>query len=109
MGTPSSVRMIEDVDLALKALEIVYQANGAAVEGLLDRNGHRKKELGKGESVSWGGGLSKGEGRECKLTKKMFFHSYLLKLCHKKNGRSLSSSLTPPFSRLKNSRCDLMR
>ena len=55
IGTPSSVRIIEDVDLALKALEIVYRANGAAVEGLADRNGHRKKEVGKGKSVSWGG------------------------------------------------------
>ena len=48
MGTPSSVRIIEDVDLALKALEIVYQENGAPVEGLADRNGHRKKDVGKG-------------------------------------------------------------
>ena len=46
MGTPSSVKIIEDVDLALKALEIVYRANGAAVEGLADRNGHRGKEVG---------------------------------------------------------------
>ena len=29
MGIPSSERIIEDVDLALKALEIVYLANGA--------------------------------------------------------------------------------
>ena len=43
MGTSSSVRIIEDVDLALKALEIVYRKNGAAVEGLADRNEHRKK------------------------------------------------------------------
>ena len=43
MGTPSSAQMIQDVDLALKALEIVYRANGAAVEGLADRNGHRQK------------------------------------------------------------------
>ena len=55
IGTPSSVRIIEDVDLVLKALEIVYQANGESVEGLADRNGHRKKEVGKGKSVSWGG------------------------------------------------------
>ena len=48
MGTPSSVRIIKDVDLALKALEIVYCANGAVVEGLADRNGHIKKEIGKG-------------------------------------------------------------
>ena len=40
MGTPSSARIIEDVDLALKALEIFYLANGASVEGLADRNGH---------------------------------------------------------------------
>ena len=34
MGTPSSARIIQDVDLELKALEIVYHANGAAVEWL---------------------------------------------------------------------------
>ena len=43
MVTPSSARIIEDIDLALKALEIVYRENGAAVEGLADRNGHRCK------------------------------------------------------------------
>ena len=52
-GTPSSVMIIEDVDLALKALEIFYRENGAAVEGIVDRNGHRRKEVGEGESVSW--------------------------------------------------------
>ena len=31
MGTPSSARIIQDVNLALKALEIFYHANGAAV------------------------------------------------------------------------------
>ena len=35
--TPSAARMIQDVDLALKALEISYDANGATVEGLADR------------------------------------------------------------------------
>ena len=84
MGTPSSVRIIEDVDLALKALEIVYRVNGAAAEGLADKNGHRRKEVGEGKSVSWGGARTKGEGPECELTKNMFFHSDLLKLCHKK-------------------------
>ena len=34
MGTPSSVRIIKDVGLSLKALEIVYRKNGAAVEGI---------------------------------------------------------------------------
>ena len=87
MGTPSSVRIIEDVDLALKALEIVYRKNGAAVEGLADRNGHRSKLVGKGNSFSCGGARTKGEGCECKLTKNMFFHSDLLKLCHKKKRK----------------------
>ena len=94
MGTPSTAKIIQDVDLALKALEIVYLANGASVEGLADRNGHRRKVVGKGKNVSWGGARTKGKGRECELTKKMFLHSDLLKLCLKKNGRSMSSSLT---------------
>ena len=81
MGTPSSARIIEDVDLVLKALEIVYLENGASVEGLEDRNGHRRKVVGEGKSVSWGGARTKGKGRKCKLTKNMFLHSDLLKLC----------------------------
>ena len=85
MGTPSSVRIIEDVDLALKALEMVYLANGDSVEGLADRNGHRQKVVGEGKSVSWGGARTKVKGRECELTKKMFLHSDLFKLCLKKN------------------------
>ena len=68
-------------------LEIVYHANGAAVEVLVDRNGHRSKEVGEGESVSWGGARTKGEGRECKLTKNMFFHNDLLQLCLKKKQK----------------------
>ena len=48
MRTPYPPRIIEDVDLALKALEIVYRANGAAVEGVADRNRHRRKEVGEG-------------------------------------------------------------
>ena len=81
IGTPSSARMIQDVDLALKVLEIVYCENGAAVEGLADRNGHRRKVVGKGESVRCGVARTKGEGRECELAKNMLFHSDLLKLC----------------------------
>ena len=87
MGTPSSVRIIEDVDLALKVLEIVYRENGAAVEGIADRNGHRNKEVVKGVNVSWGGTRTKGEGHECELTKTIFFHIDLLKLCHKKKWK----------------------
>ena len=46
--TPSSARIIEDVDLALKPLENVYHANGAAFESLDDRNGQRRKMVGEG-------------------------------------------------------------
>ena len=87
MGTPSSERIIEAVDLALKVLEIVYLANGAAVEGLADRNGHRRKVIGEGKSLSWGGARFKGKGREFELTKNMFLHSDLLKLCLKKKRK----------------------
>ena len=87
MGTPSSVRIIKDVDLVLKALEIVYRVNGAAVEGLEDRNGHRCKEVGEGKSFSWGGARTKGEGCKCELTKNVLFHSDLLKLCHTKRRK----------------------
>ena len=87
MATPSSARIIQDVDLALKALETIYCANGDAVEGLEDRNGHRRKVVGEGKSVSWGGARTKGKGREFKLTKKMFLHSDLLKLCLKKKRK----------------------
>ena len=87
MGTRSSTRIIEDLDMALKALEIVYCTNGTAVEGLADRNRHRCKEVGEGGSVSWGGARTKVEGRKCKLTKKMFFHNDLLQLCLKKKRK----------------------
>ena len=81
MGTPSSERIIQDVDLALKALEIVYHANWGAVEGLADISGHRRKLVGKGKSDRCVGARTKDEGCECELAKKMFFHSDLLKLC----------------------------
>ena len=87
MGTPSSARIIEDVDLALKALDIVYLPNGASVEGLPDSNGHRRKVVGEGKSFSWGGARTKGKGRECELTKNLFLHSDLLKLCLNKKQK----------------------
>ena len=52
MGTSSLARIIQDVNLALKALEVFNRANGAAVEGLADRNGHRRKMVGEVKSVS---------------------------------------------------------
>ena len=84
MGTLSSARIIQDFDLALKVLEIVYHANGAPFEGLSDRNGHRRKVVGEEKIVSWGGARTRYKGRECEITKKMFLHSDLLKLCMKK-------------------------
>ena len=85
MGTPSSARIIKDTDLVLKALEIAYRANVSAFEGVANRDGHTRKVIGDGESVSWGGARTKVKGREYKLTKNMFLHSDLLKLCLKKN------------------------
>ena len=64
MGIPSSERIIQDIDLALKVLEIIYHANGSAGEGLADSNGHRRKVVGERKSVSWGGAWKKGKGRE---------------------------------------------
>ena len=87
MGTPSLAQIIEDVDLALKALEIVYLENGASVEGLADTNGHRQKVAYEGKSVSWGGARTKGKGRKCELTKNLFLHSDLLKLCLNKKQK----------------------
>ena len=55
MGTPSLVRISQDVDLALKALKMFYRSNGAAVEGIADRNVHIRKMVGKKKSVNWVG------------------------------------------------------
>ena len=109
MRTPSSARSIEDVDLVLKALKLFYRKNGAAVEGLTDINKHRIKDVGEGGSFSWVCAQTKGEGCECELTKKMFFHSDFFQLCLEKKGRSLSSSLTQLFFTIKNSRCERIR
>ena len=81
MGTPCLARIIQYVDLALKSLEIVYHENMAAVEGITNRSGHIRKLVGKGKSVRCGGTWTKGEGREFKIAKKIFFHSDFLKLC----------------------------
>ena len=69
IGTPSSASSIENVYRVLELLEIVFSANCAAVEGLADINGHRRKLVGEGKSVSWGGTRTKGGGRECELIK----------------------------------------
>ena len=97
IGTPSSERIVQYVDMALQALEIIYRANGYAVEGFSDRNGHRRKLLGEGKSISWVDARTKVKGRECEFIKNMFLHSDMLKLCLKKNKTSLSFSLTQLF------------
>ena len=84
MGTPSSARIIYDLYLVLKVLEIVYSKNDAAVEGLADRNGNRCKEVGEGKCVSRGVARSKGEVHECELTINMFLHNDLLQFCLRK-------------------------
>ena len=89
MVTPSPVRIMEDVDLAFQYLEIVYRENGDAVEGLADRNGHRHKVLGEGVSVRWGVTRTKIKVREFELTKNMFLHSDLLKLCMNKEHNNI--------------------
>ena len=53
-GTPYSARIIEDVDRALEVLSIVFYADGAAVEGLTDRNGHKRKDVGEGGKCQLG-------------------------------------------------------
>ena len=69
MGTPSSAKIIQDVDLVLKALEIVYRENGAPVEGMADRFGHIRKVVGKGKIVSRGGARTKGNSpKRCSCT-----------------------------------------
>ena len=109
MVTPSSVKIIKDVDLALKELEIVYPENGAAVEEIADRNGHSCKEVGEGKRVSWGGARTKGEVYKCKLAKNMFFQSDFLKLCHKKKRKITEFfPATTVFLRLKNLPYELM-
>ena len=110
MGTPSSATIIQNVYLALKASEMVYSENGAAVEGLSDSNGHTRKVAGEGKIVSWWGAWNKGKGHECELTKKMFLHSDLLKLCLKeKHNISEFFPDTTVFLWLENSRCELTR
>ena len=49
MVTPSSARIIQDVNLTLKALGIVYHGNGDVVA---DGNGNKWKMVGEGGSVS---------------------------------------------------------
>ena len=55
MGTSFPARIIQDFDLVLKALGIIYNTNGATVEGLVDINGHIMQYVGERKRVIWGG------------------------------------------------------
>ena len=46
--------IIGDVDRELESLETVFCTNGAAVEGIADRNGNIRKELGEGKRWQFG-------------------------------------------------------
>ena len=80
-GTPYSAIIIDNVYISLEALEIISHTNGVVVEGLADINGHRGKEVGESKSVSWVDARTKGEGRECKVTKNIFFYRHLFCSC----------------------------
>ena len=87
-GSPSSMLIIEDFDWALEVLEIFYRLYGAAVEELVDWNGHIQPVVGDQESGRWAGTQSKCERPECNLDWMMFLHSDLLKLFMRKNQDS---------------------
>ena len=70
MVSPSSAGIIEYVDLVLKALEIVYHTNGATIEGLANRNGHRQKVVGVWKCVIWGGACTKVKVSQVRTHKK---------------------------------------
>ena len=72
MGTPSSAWIIQDVDIALKVLEIFYYVNGSSVEGIADRNGPKRKLVGEVGSFSWGGARTKGKGAQVRNYQKYF-------------------------------------
>ena len=74
-----------------QAFEIVYYAHAGDVEGV----------VGEVKSVSWVVAWTKGEVHKRELTKNMLLHSDLF--------TSLTSSLTPLFLWLENSRCELMK
>ena len=94
MWTPSSARIIQDVDLALKVLEIFYHENGDAVEGIAERNGNRRKVVGEGKSFSWGGAWTKGKESECELTKIFSCEVICWSCVWRKSTTSLGSFLT---------------
>ena len=53
-NVPSSRRIIQDCDKALRAFGVVYEHGGRMVPGLANRNGHRNIAAGRNRS-GWGG------------------------------------------------------
>lgn len=53
-NVPSSKRIIQDCNKALKAFGIVYRHGGGMVPGLANRNGHRNVAAGR-NTAGWGG------------------------------------------------------
>ena len=53
--SPSSRRIIEDINRALETFVIVYHVHGAAIEELADQNGHIRLGVGYGKGGTWGG------------------------------------------------------
>ena len=116
MGTPSSERIIQDVNLALKASEFVYHVNGTrSWEGLADRNRHEPKAVGEGGNFQLGslhGPKGKGRGAIANSTKNMFSRSDQLKSRLKKKNTTKADffpDATVFFTVIENSRCEVMR
>ena len=53
-NVPSSLRIIQDCDKAIRAFGVVYEHGGRMVPGLANRNGHRNIAAGRNRS-GWGG------------------------------------------------------
>ena len=53
-NVPSSKRIIQDCDLALRAFGVVYEHGGRMVPSLASRNGHRDYAAGR-NTIGWGG------------------------------------------------------
>ena len=53
-NVPSSDRIVQDCNKALRAFGTVYEHNGSMVPGLANRNGHRNVAAGR-NTAGWGG------------------------------------------------------
>ena len=109
MGTPSSARIIQDVDMELKALKIVYRANGSAVEGIADRNGNIRKVVGEGKIVSWEVHGPKARGASSNSPKRYSCTVICWSCVWRKTQHHWVLPWHNCFLRLENSRCEVTR